>query len=107
MTDRSVLIAPASEQERQLWRATIELVHLLDGIQWALIGRQMLTIIEREHGGDVGRATVDIDALVGIRASPLPATRLSPPPTGSRIGSCGAATSSTCWHRSASDGAPI
>lgn len=69
MADRPVLIAPASEQERQLWRATIELVHLFDGIPWVLIGGQMLTIIEREHGGDVGRATVDIDALVDIRAS--------------------------------------
>lgn len=74
MADRPILIEAATEQERQLWLATIELVGLLDGIRWVLIGGQMLTIIEREHGGGVGRATVDIDALVDVRAS-LRATR--------------------------------
>jgi hypothetical protein len=74
MADRPTLIEAATGQERQLWLATIELVGLLDGIPWVLIGGQMLTIIEREHGGGVGRATVDIDALVDVRAS-LRATR--------------------------------
>lgn len=74
MADRPILIQPATHHERQLWLATIELVGLLDGIRWVLIGGQMLTIIEREHGGGVGRATVDIDALVDVRAS-LRATR--------------------------------
>lgn len=69
MTGQPILIEPAGDAERRLWQTTNEITVLLESIRWVLIGGQMLTIIEREHGGGIGRATVDVDALLDVRAT--------------------------------------
>lgn len=56
MTGQPILINPAGDAERRLWQTTNEITVLLESIRWVLIGGQMLTIIEREHGGGIGRA---------------------------------------------------
>lgn len=63
-----IRIVPASDKEARLWTVAKEVAELLAGIPWVLIGGLMVTLIEREHGASVGRATVDVDALVDVRA---------------------------------------
>lgn len=63
-----IRLAPASDADLELWRLTKEVSERPRGIPWALIGGQMVAIIEAEYGGSVGRATGDVDALVDVRA---------------------------------------
>lgn len=63
-----IRLVPGSEQEERLWTVAKEVARLLAGIPWVLIGGLMVSLIEREHGGGVGRATADVDALVDVRA---------------------------------------
>lgn len=65
---RPIDIVPSGGPEARLWIVTREVAELLNGIPWVLIGGQMVAIIEREHGADVSRTTIDIDALVDVRA---------------------------------------
>jgi hypothetical protein len=66
--ERPILIAPGDDAEERLWRVTHEIADLLAGLPWVLIGGQMVTLLEREHGGRTGRATRDVDALMDVRA---------------------------------------
>jgi hypothetical protein len=61
-------IVPQSDVEAQLWRLTREVARLFSGLPWVLIGGQMVAILEAEHGLVAGRATVDVDALLDVRA---------------------------------------
>lgn len=66
--ERPIGIVPGDNAEEQLWRVTHEIADLLAGLPWVLIGGQMVTLLEREHGGRTGRATRDVDALMDVRA---------------------------------------
>ncbi|MBI2780768.1 MAG: hypothetical protein HYX55_03090 [Chloroflexi bacterium] len=60
-----VTIAPRGEAERGLWRLSLELAHLFEGLEWILAGAQMVMLLEREAGIESGRTTGDVDAIVG------------------------------------------
>lgn len=66
MTDLSVV--PSGPAEARLWRTTLELCHLFTDWPWVVIGAQMVVILELEAGHRSGRATVDVGALLDIRA---------------------------------------
>lgn len=63
-----IRVFPQSEADAQLWRLTREVASLFSGLPWVLIGGQMVAIIEAGHGAVVGRTTVDVDALLDVRA---------------------------------------
>lgn len=58
-------IAPRGEAERGLWRLSLELAQLFEGLEWTLAGAQMVMLLEREAGFESGRTTGDVDAVVG------------------------------------------
>jgi hypothetical protein len=66
--EHPIVIVPIDDAEERLWRVTHEIADLLAGLPWVLIGGQMVTLLEREHGGRTGRATRDVDALMDVRA---------------------------------------
>lgn len=68
MASETIRVTPVSDAEVELWRLTRQVSDILRGLPWVLIGGQMVAIIEIEHGGSVGRATVDVDTLVDVRA---------------------------------------
>lgn len=63
-----IRIIPSSDSEAQLWRTTAEVARLFDDWPWVLIGGLMVAILEREHGVTVSRTTIDVDALIDVRA---------------------------------------
>jgi hypothetical protein len=63
-----IVIDPGDDTEERLWQVTHEIADLLGGLPWVLIGGQMVTLLEREHGGRTGRVTRDVDALMDVRA---------------------------------------
>lgn len=63
-----IRINPNSDAEVRLWRVAAEVARLFADWPWVLVGGLMVTILEREHGVTVSRATVDVDALVDVRA---------------------------------------
>lgn len=63
-----IRIAPGSDAEAQLWRTTAEIARLFADWRWVLVGGLMVAILEREHGVTVSRTTVDVDALIDVRA---------------------------------------
>lgn len=71
-----IRIVPGSDAEEQLWRTTAEVARLFGDWPWVLVGGLMVAILEREHGVAVSRTTVDVDALIDVRAV-TQATRLA------------------------------
>jgi hypothetical protein len=63
-----IAIVPQSDADARLWNLTREVARLFSGLPWVLIGGQMVAILEAEHGLVAGRATVDVDALLDVRA---------------------------------------
>jgi hypothetical protein len=66
MTYLSVI--PSGPMEARLWRTTLELCSLFADWPWVVIGAQMVIILELEAGHRSGRTTVDVDALLDVRA---------------------------------------
>ncbi|MES2211093.1 MAG: nucleotidyl transferase AbiEii/AbiGii toxin family protein [Chloroflexota bacterium] len=60
-----IVIVPRTEAERSLWRLTLELAQVFEGLEWTLAGAQMVALLEREAGIESGRTTGDVDAVVG------------------------------------------
>jgi len=63
-----IRIDPGGDAEAQLWRAAAEVARLFADWPWVLVGGLMVAILEREHRVAVSRATVDVDALIDVRA---------------------------------------
>lgn len=63
-----IRIDPGSDSEVRLWRATAEVAQLFADWPWVLVGGLMVAILEREHGVAITRTTVDVDALIDVRA---------------------------------------
>lgn len=61
-------ITPGSRAEAQVWETAIEVAQLFQNIPWVIVGAQMIMLLEREAGRDSGRATLDLDAIVDVRA---------------------------------------
>jgi hypothetical protein len=67
-----VRIVPAGPDDERLWRLVQEFTGLMAGLSWTLIGGLMVRVIEAEHGSGVATwTTVDLDAVVDIRADPI------------------------------------
>lgn len=67
MTD-PIELTPASDAEARLFRLLREVADAFRGLPWTLIGGLMVRILEREHGHQTQLATVDVDALLDVRA---------------------------------------
>lgn len=63
-----IRIIPGSDAEAQLWRTTAEIARLFADWPWVLVGGLMVALLEREHGVTVSRTTIDVDALIDVRA---------------------------------------
>lgn len=63
-----IRIVPGSDAEAQLWRTAAEIARLFADWPWVLVGGLMVAILEREHGITVSRTTIDVDALIDVRA---------------------------------------
>lgn len=63
-----IRMSPGSDADAQLWRAAAEVARLFSDWPWVLVGGLMVAILEREHGVAVSRTTVDVDALIDVRA---------------------------------------
>lgn len=63
-----ILIVPSSDAEAQLWRTTAEVARLFADWPWVLVGGLMVAILERERGVAPVRTTIDVDALIDVRA---------------------------------------
>jgi hypothetical protein len=71
-----IRIEPRNDAEARLWRTTAEVARLFADWPWVLVGGLMVAILEREHGVGVSRTTIDVDALIDVRAV-TQATRLA------------------------------
>jgi hypothetical protein len=71
-----VVIVPRSDAEAALLRTTIEVAGLFHAIPWAVVGGQMVLLLELENGRPAGRTTRDLDTIVDVRAM-VNATRLA------------------------------
>lgn len=63
-----IRIVPSSDAEAQLWRTTAEVARLFADWPWVLVGGLMVAILERERGVAPVRTTIDVDALIDVRA---------------------------------------
>lgn len=63
-----IRIVPSSDAESQLWRTTAEVARLFADLPWILVGGLMVAVLEREHGVTVSWTTIDVDALIDVRA---------------------------------------
>ncbi len=64
----TIRIEPLGVAEAGLWRATLEVSVLFADVPWVIIGAQMVMLLEREQGVASGRTTLDLDAIVDVRA---------------------------------------
>lgn len=60
-------ILPIDDTEQALWGATLDLVGLLEGLPWTLVGAQMVMLHAFEAGEAPGRTTGDVDLLFDVR----------------------------------------
>lgn len=63
-----VSLEPRSDEEVRLWRLVREVAEILHPLPWMLVGGLMVRLLEAEHGRTAGFATVDVDAVVDVRA---------------------------------------
>lgn len=64
-----IRIIPSSDAEAQLWRTTAEVARLFADWPWVLVGGLTVAILERERGVAPVRTTIDVDALIDVRAA--------------------------------------
>jgi predicted nucleotidyltransferase len=64
----SIRIDPLGAAEAGLWRTTLEVAALFADVPWVIIGAQMIMLLEREQGITSGRTTLDLDAIIDVRA---------------------------------------
>lgn len=89
-----VVIVPRNDPEAALWRTTMEVAGLFRELPWAVVGGQMIMLLELESGRPAGRATRDLDAIVDVRAM-VNVTRLA----AERLQEAGFAPSAEHPHR--------
>ncbi len=64
----TVDIRAINEEEVALWRVTREVTAMLQGLPWILIGGLMVRALEGERGVMTTFTTVDVDAVLDVRA---------------------------------------
>jgi excisionase family DNA binding protein len=67
---RTLRIVPASDVERRLWLTLREVCELFADLPWVLVGGLMVRVLELKHGHETAIATVDVDAVIDVRAMP-------------------------------------
>jgi hypothetical protein len=71
----TVVLDPADEQSRSLWRKALSLMAELEGA-WTLVGGLMVQLHAFRHGVPATRLTVDIDILADSRQRPSATERI-------------------------------
>ncbi|MEA2026285.1 MAG: hypothetical protein U9O18_06310, partial [Chloroflexota bacterium] len=64
-------IASRSDADAQLWVTLREVCELFSGLPWVLVGGLMVRLLEAEHGRETPVATIDVDAIIDVRAMAL------------------------------------
>jgi hypothetical protein len=61
-------VVAMSEAEARLWATLHEVCELFEDLEWVLVGGLMVKVLEAEHGRVMPVTTVDIDAIIDVRA---------------------------------------
>lgn len=64
----TVEVVPGGDGEAAAWSTALRVASILSDVPWALVGAQMVMLLENEAGRPSGRTTGDIDAFVDVRA---------------------------------------
>lgn len=70
-----IVLEGLSPAQFEAWQLLFQLEGL--GVEWVLIGGQMVALLAAEHDARLPRATDDADVLVDVRASPRGTERIS------------------------------
>ena len=65
---KTVEVVAESAAEARLWVTLREVCGLFAGLEWVLVGGMMVKVLEAEHGRVMPVTTIDIDALIDVRA---------------------------------------
>lgn len=64
-------IASRSDADARLWVALHEVCDLFSELPWVLVGGLMVRLLEAEHGRENPVTTIDVDAIIDVRAMTL------------------------------------
>jgi hypothetical protein len=64
-------IESRSDADARLWVTLHEVCELFSGLPWVLVGGLMVRLLEAEHGRETQVATIDVDAIIDVRAMTL------------------------------------
>lgn len=64
-------IESRNDADARLWLTLREVCELFDGLPWVLVGGLMVRLLETEHGRATPVATIDVDAIIDVRAMTL------------------------------------
>ncbi|MFO7533517.1 MAG: hypothetical protein R6W93_13740, partial [Candidatus Limnocylindrales bacterium] len=64
-------IASRSDADARLWVALHEVCDLFSELPWVLVGGLMVRLLEAEHGRETPVTTIDVDAIIDVRAMTL------------------------------------
>lgn len=62
-------VVSGSAAESRLWATLREVCELFEGLEWVLVGGLMVKVLEAEHGRVTPVTTVDVDAVIDVRAT--------------------------------------
>jgi hypothetical protein len=69
MGDKLVLeVESRNDADARLWATLHEVCEHFAGLPWVLVGGLMVRLLEAEHGRESQVATIDVDALIDVRA---------------------------------------
>jgi hypothetical protein len=61
-------IESRSDADARLWVTLHEVCELFSGLPWVLVGGLMVRLLEAENGRETQVATIDVDAIIDVRA---------------------------------------
>jgi hypothetical protein len=64
----TIEVVSESAAEARLWATLREVCELFEGLEWVLVGGLMVKILEAEHGRVMPVTTIDVDAIIDVRA---------------------------------------
>jgi len=64
-------IESRNDADARLWLTLHEVCELFSGLPWVLVGGLMVRLLEAEHGRETQVATIDVDAIIDVRAMAL------------------------------------
>ena len=64
----TIEVVSESAAEARLWATLREVCELFEGLEWVLVGGLMVKTLEAEHGRVMPVTTIDVDAIIDVRA---------------------------------------